>query len=291
MNRAVFYHIISILAILSLLVISCEEDNLKPGIPVFIQVDSIGFTANYVEQGSSSHKITDVWVYADDQSIGAFEMPATIPVLKSGNGKLRLEAGIKLNGIASSRIPNIFYKPIIIEDFDFIKDSVVTVNMETTYWETVNFKWMEDFDGVSISIDTTSYSKANIEFTPTNSPLTFEGYHSGIVHLSDSASFFEGASHLAYELPGDGTAIFLELNYYTTTYLTVGIYAHSSVITKSPVIFLNPNEEWNKIYINLTPTVTDTPSAYEFKIYFEAALPAGAEESTIILDNIKLIHR
>lgn len=287
--RIVFLAIIPLLVFLA----SCQKNDLKPGIPAFIQVDTLFLNTDYTIQGTKSHKITDVWVYVDDQSIGAFEMPAIIPILKEGTGTLRLEAGIKINGISATRIPNPFYKPIMINNFNFVPDSVVKVTGTTTYWETVTFVWKEDFEGVAISIDTTSKSDTNMELTPSGSNQTFEGSHSGIIVLTEDAPLYEGASFEAFVLPADGTPVVLEMNYKTNTMFTVGIFAQTATqIIQDPLIYLNPKAEWNKIYINLTNKLWQTSDdVIDFKIFFGSVFQDDVEEAEILIDNIKLIYR
>ena len=288
------FRIVLFTTILALLFLaSCQKNNLQPGIPAFITVESLGLTTDYSIQGSNSHKITDVWVYVDDQSIGAFEIPATIPVLKEGTGTLRLQPGIKLNGIASTRIPNPFYKPIIINNFNFIPDSIIKVGGTSIYYENVAFAWMEDFEGVSISIDTTSKSKTKMVLTPSGTDQTFEGAHSGKIELDSDHNLFEGASFQAFALPTDGTPVAIEMDYKNNSMFTVGIFAQSaSQIIQDPVIYLNPKDDWNKIYINLTNKLwQDSQDILDYKIFFGAVLQGDETEATILIDNIKLIYR
>jgi hypothetical protein len=219
-------------------------------------------------------------------------MPSSVPVLKSGPGKLRLEAGIKLNGISSTRIPNPFFKPIIIEDFDYVPDSVTIANYGTEYWETTEFVWMEDFEGISISIDTTAKSKTNMVFTETGSSETFEGGHSGKIVLDTEMNYYEGASYQAFELPTDGTAVFMEMHYKCNNILVVGIFAqNASQIIQDPVIYINPKDEWNKIYINLTNNLQSYDDALDFKIFFGVIYDSPDEEAVILIDNIKVMYR
>ncbi len=283
-------------ALISLLIVigvsSCKKNDLKPGVPAFIQVDTITFQTLYVDQGTSVQKITDVWVFADDQTIGAFEMPCTVPILKDGPGKLRLEAGIKLNGISSTRVPNPFFKPIIIEGFDFVPDSTVTANFGTEYYETVEFIWMEDFEGNSISIDTTSKSTVNMELTEPGTSETFQGGHSGIIVLDSTNNYYEAASYEAFDLPTDGSPVFLEMNYKCNNMLVIGIFAQdASQIIQDAVIYLNPSDDWNKIYINLTNKLKEYSNALDFKIFFGAIYDTPDEQAVILLDNIKLMYR
>ena len=61
------------IGIIVLLFHSCEIINPEEDIPSYIYVEEIKFTSTNPDQGSSSNKILDAWVYVDDELIGAFD--------------------------------------------------------------------------------------------------------------------------------------------------------------------------------------------------------------------------
>ncbi len=232
---------------------SCKQQDFSSGIAVWLQVDTITFSLDYIDHGTSKQKITDVWVYADNQTIGTFEMPSTIPILKSGTVKLRFEAGIKLNGITSTRVPNPFFEPIIVDEFNFVPDSISLANFGTEYQETTVFVWEKDFEGKSISIDSTSISKTKILLSAHLTAETFEGTHSGKIVLTGEEDYYEGASYEAFDLPTAGSVVFIEMHYKCKNILVVGLFAwDASQIIQDPIIYLLPQDDWNKIYVNFT---------------------------------------
>src|ERR1035437_8225163 len=89
---------------------SCSLFNPGNPIPAYIHIDKIGVKVNSDgSQGSRSNKISDAWVYIDEQLIGCFELPATFPVLYEGKHEIKIRPGIKVNGIAATRTPYPFY--------------------------------------------------------------------------------------------------------------------------------------------------------------------------------------
>jgi hypothetical protein len=83
------------------LLFSCNKFDGDQTIPSYIHIDKITVVDNpTLNEGSLSNKITDAWVYVDEELIGAFELPATFPVLKKGKHKISIHPGIKLNGIS-----------------------------------------------------------------------------------------------------------------------------------------------------------------------------------------------
>jgi len=285
-----------LLLAISLIISSCEIINPEETIPSYIRINQIDLKSEY-GQGTSSHKITDAWIYVDDELIGAFELPATFPVLSEGNHEIIIKPGIELNGIAPTRAIYPFYRPII-KNINLSKDSIIVLDslftLKTAYYGDTKFPWsnvgQEDFEESGVSIDSTYRSETGITVTSLD---VFEGNNSGLVTLYDSINFFEAKSIEAFDLPGGGSYVFLELNYKTNNHFTVGVFANNLFTGESsqhPIFVINPNNEWNKIYINLTPTVSRETQALDFNIFFGALLDDDVGKAEIYFDNIKLVH-
>jgi len=269
---------------------SCREENLKPGVPAFIRVEPFEFSSNYAGQGTARQKIKDVWVFADGATIGVFELPATIPVLKHGPGELRLEAGIELNGIATTRINSPFFDPVVIDDFIFIPDSIVEIVPSTSYRETVEFAWLEDFEDPSVSLDTSNLA-GNTTITRFSGADVFEGSYSGQITLDSTHNIFEAATFNSFQLPNNGSPVLLEMHYKNDYFFSVGVIEESlSQIIKTEIMILYASDEWNKIYVNFTDKVRAS-SAISFKVFVRTYLEDPSQTATIKLDNMKLMYR
>jgi len=262
-------------------------------VPSYLYIDQIGLTSSY-DQGTSSQKITDAWVYVDETLIGAFELPATVPILKEGLQKITIRPGIKLNGIANTRSIYPFYADIK-RNITLVRDSVINVaDVVTSYKTNVTFPWLEDFNFSGVTLDTTS--KSTVGISKINDPeLIF--YQSGeintytaLISMTADTDVFEAVSTVKFDFPGNGASIFLEMNYKTNQELVVGVfYTASGIRVQRPLLILNKNDEWNKVYVNLTVPKYDTPSAYDFQIFF-GTQNKGTEDALIYLDNLKLVH-
>lgn len=267
---------------------SCDDFEGDQKVAAYIRIDSIAFEAGF-GQGSSSHKITDAWVYIDGELIGAFPLPATLPVLKNGKHELMIKAGIKLNGIASTRVNYPFYAPYY-QDIVLTEDSITHVYPEVTYYSTTKFPWIESFESGGVSLAKTTDSDTLM--LKTNDPAdVFEGNYSGVIYLDDSATMFEAATISAYNLPTSGKAVFLELDYQINNPITIGVIGQGGgQIIQTPVMYIYENTTWNKMYINLTPTVMDMGNSTEFKIFIGAVKLDGVSHPKMMLDNLKLLH-
>jgi hypothetical protein len=272
---------------------SCESKD-EDGVPSYIHIERIGLVT-VDGQGTASHKITDAWVYIDNILIGAFELPATFPVLKSGTHQVRINAGIKVNGIAATRSPYPFFKPITTS-LTLTPGEISTLTDTLVYYaEQTTFEWMEDFNGGAVSIDTTSNSEARF-FRVSDPQLVFKynnetNAYSAMARVSGDTLLFECATINSFNLPKDGSPVFLEMNYRNNHNLTVGLLMTSAgEPVQQPLLVLNPSENWNKIYINLTPTISFFSGADDFRIFIGMLRSNDSETATIYFDHLKLIY-
>ena len=272
---------------------SCELINPDETIPSYISIDKIILHTDYSSQGTDSYKITDAWVYVDDNFIGAFELPADFPVLETGFHDISIRPGIKVNGISSTRDHYAFYNSIEIQGANLRTEQTLYLDtLETTYSPITNFAWMEDFEDGGVSLEKTARSDTNIQKTSLLSEV-FEGGYSGVIYLSQDTTqdFFELETSDAYPLPGSGSPVFLEFNYKCSNTFTVGIISNTAnQHIQSSLLVINTSKNWNKIYVNLTKAVSRVSNALDFKIFFGGMIDADKINSAIYLDNIKLLH-
>lgn len=282
------------LLILAILVIftGCAKTSIDE-IPAYIAIDSISINVTSI-QGTASQKISDAWIYADNELVGAFELPAQVPVLKSGTSNLSIFAGIKLNGINETRVPYPFYTQIN-KSVELEREKVTDLgHMKFAYASATKFAWQEQFEYVNYSLDSTARSEVNlVRTTLPELESIFPGennkYAAKVVIPSDSL-VFECASHDSFKLPTDGTSVFLELNYKTNNAFTVGLFLNGYVTAQRSVLVVNPSSNWNKIYINLTPTLAANNDVTNFKVFFTAMKSTSVPKAEIFFDNIKLLH-
>lgn len=277
--------------LLPILFSSCEKTNSDELIPSYIQIDTISLQANYSSQGTSSSKITDAWVYVDDELIGAFELPAKFPVLKEGSHKLTIRSGIKMNGIASTRIYYPMYASLV-QTVNLEKEKTTRFKqVSTTYDDNTIFYWKEAFEDGGISLESTDSSYVDLSKT-SDALKVFEGFYSGIVNLDAEHDFFEVKTSEAYELAKGGTPVFLELNYKSNNSFIVGLLSNFSGYTvQTSAMLIYPSEKWNKIYVNLTTIINENSLASNYNVYVGAVLDEDVEQAEILFDNFKLVSR
>lgn len=289
MHNVKNYNLLSLIffVLVGILFSSCSKEKLEAEIPAYIAIDEFTLTTNYIVEGSNSANITDAWVYINDNLIGVYTLPAKFPVLVEGARNLKIYAGIKENGIGSTRTRYLMYTPYD-EQVIFEAGKTLTINPQITYQPAVQFAWLEDFENASLPF---TYH-ANSDTVINKSTLSvFEGNSSGRVSLTSSMDFFEMYAPDLTTLPTNGLPIALEFDYKNNETMLVGIYAGSEQLS---LVFINPSDDWNKIYINLTNVVNSRPNTGSYKVYFgifdAVTLPFVTSRPELYFDNLKIVH-
>ena len=263
---------------------SCHKDSATPS---YVYVNPFILKIDSVAQGTSNNKIEDVWLYVNEQSLGAYQLPAKIPVIANGSTQLLLSPGVLKNGITTMHFQYPFYTAYF--------DTVVLTKSQTTvitpivkYIDSAKFHLNETFEnGNTFSKligDTTIYRDnqpserlwsqwyGKITLTPTN----------------DTVEVYTPYFTLPYN-----SIVFIEMNYKCDIPITIGLLVNnSSGGEKYWVETLNAHSTWNKIYIDISDAVTQLQGT-SYGIILKAGNTSGdiTSPQNIYLDNIKLISK
>lgn len=279
---------IIVVVMCTLVLFSCEIINPEEKIPSYIYIDE--FKLNTLSgQGGNTHKITDAWVYIDGNFHGVYELPATFPVLASGVHDIRLAAGIKMNGISSSREIYPFYTRYDIQR-TLTEAKIDTFLPEVSYLSELSFSnlWLEEFEDAGMLMDTTSNSMVDIVQVFD----TTQGSKVGYVELSSTLYRFECYSEQIV-LPTNGSRVYIEMEYKCNQEFYTGLYANilNSSMELVPVMAINSSSgQWNKIYIDLSQILVNYTNAKNFILYFSSEKSDDVTTGSISFDNIKIIH-
>lgn len=278
-----------------MLLSSCNYNDVD-GIPAYITVDTTYFNVNYPSiQGSSSHNISEVWVYVDNTIQGVYDIPVTFPIIASGATAIKMRAGIKINGVSGQWIYYPFYDICDFGDVNLTRGEITTLNPTFTYSSAADFVWIEDYENMSTSLTKYANSDTTITILNKNEGDVFEGFFCGKIVLEDDRTYFAIANADGFaDLPVDGSAVYLELNYKIDTVMCVGAIAQydSGTDIQYPIVYLKATNTWKKIYVNITTALTNYYAAEHFAIYFSGGSSSletiGKKEFCI--DNIKLLY-
>ncbi|MBL7943885.1 MAG: hypothetical protein JNM00_14020 [Flavobacteriales bacterium] len=267
---------------------SCDSNQPTPA---FIHIEEFDFAA-LPGEGTSSENITELWVYQDGVTmLGAYDLPADIPVLSEGNTGLRIYPGIKNNGISTTRIIYPFYT---------YYETNLNLESGAEYQVTPSFKYREDlaiseYDFES-GIPMEPYGTNSGQFELVSDDRVFEGDKSGFATLEPDQAQLLYRTENSFEWTA-GETVFLEMNYSCNNTFAVGLYAiNSANETRNFALILNPTREgtgdpvWKKVYVDLGFVIKENSNADHFELYIESVHDVSGNTVELYFDNLKLVQ-
>jgi len=258
---------------------SCDKDDTTTnGVPSYIQIDEITLDEDYTTN------ITDAWVYIDGVNKGVYELPAHFPVLNDGAVEVRIYAGIKDNGIASQRVTYPFYH-------SYTSTVKLTIDSTTIISPTVVLK--ENIEGIIDNFDQSYNFNHDTCFSVPETEGPYGNY--GSLSFLDSILVTEinYKNPLSFDnVPQQGSATYLELDYKSDSEFLVGMYINfpNTPTLQKDLLWINPKDDWNKIYVNLTQTVSEAIGAESFSVFIRMQRDNFSEVKTLDFDNIRIVH-
>ncbi len=273
--------------VISLLFGACDIINPDEINPAILVIDEIIVDANPATEGSSTHGFSDTWVFVNNQSAGVFPLPSEIPVLDLGTSGISVFAGIKNNNQSGNRGAY----PFVTSDtmtVNFVEGETVHVTATIEYKSDLVFAMISDFDQANnfVVVESTG------QLLATSEPgEVFEGTRSLKFTADELNPEFEIRSIETYELPSGDNDIYIEMDFYNESALTVGMTAN---IENNPPITvgalnIGPKSEWRKIYIPLSALVNEV-GADSYNVAFSGFLIDSLSSADYYWDNIKLIY-
>ncbi|MGE5356483.1 MAG: hypothetical protein ACM3PT_09645 [Deltaproteobacteria bacterium] len=276
---------------LMILPISCGIDFQKAQSPHYLYIKNIDLTTKPQSEGAPSHKISDLWIYADGKLAGTFSKNRLIPIIhENENVKISIVAGIRTNGNKQD-FQQYFLLNSIDFDIIFSEGKIDTLDALFSYSKNSRFVFIEDFENgniFTVDIDKNPSTSVSISKNDVHS-----GLNCGKIILDKTNNTIEVTSSAEFfQLPLSGNSVYLELDYKCSTNFVIGLTGKENSNGKeynSDVILLTKKENWNKLYLNLTDIIRKSGLGL-YKIYFRAEHDNTNEKSEISLDNIKLIY-
>ncbi len=292
--------IICITLLLTLGLSSCDEFKNGQEIPSYIYVEGFNLEENpdfTFSQSSDllTEDIRDVWVYVDNEYIGAYPIPCSIPILKEGKHKIDLRPGIIYNGMNNMREIYSFYTTHI-DTLDLVPGQEIVLDKKDIMYnsEKAVMPFKETFESYFVN-----FRQADVIL---EEPLTMTVIRNDSVEYGSNcgAIYFEEGGYNKYIsvdsiFCNNSLGLILEIDYNSNIPFEIGLYGKNSSASANKYISavrLTPtkNNKWQKSYIILTKAwdILEYPSI--FYIYLEAFNPDNTKNSFVHVDNIKVLH-
>jgi len=243
------------------------------------------------EQGELTHNFNQVFLNMDGKVLGAFELPAKVPILAEGEHSFVLLPGIQNNGINNTKKRYPFVEPYEIT-FTLVLEDTVTMSPTTRYYDNIQFL-IEDFENPAPKIITDENSVAQI-VRDNDSDFLEWGNFFGRIDLNDEDSVFIAYTNFGYNLPKQNREVYMELDFMNTNSIATSVISYSSSTFYDDIhMQLNPREEleWRHIYLDLREIISFRNQATFNEQGFTALLDEKGEEKFILFDNLKIVYR
>lgn len=281
-----------VVAILALFLASgCDLINPSEPVPTYVRIDSFTVKGNELQTGSNSHKITSVYAYLNNQSLGTFDLPALFPVILDKSGKILLTAGIDKNGISSYPAQYPFYTSDTFT-LTAAPGTTVTYAPKVRYFDSAKVQFYVDFDGTPVGAVSATNPFKTLEgdttVKTTGKPEeVFEGAHSGIIALYGNADTSVSINTNPFKLPPNKD-IYLEMDYKSTVPLTVGLNTNTAGDEHTAyLVGFYPRSTWGKVYISLR-SFASTYQGKDFYLLLRAVKDKPGD-GYVLIDNLKIV--
>ncbi len=285
-HRNIMTRTLLLVGLFILLFTACKKDG---AIPSYVWVET-PTVVDAVGQGVSS-KITDLWVYVNDQPVGVWEPGKRIPLIAAGTNTVKLIAGVRKNGLTDSRIQYPFYATWQ-QQVDLVPEQTVTLTPQFRYYDNLDF-WLADFN-TGLRFDTLNCT-ATMVLVDSDSTLVGQGLRNGRINLDTEHSIYRGVSS-GDPFTNTGNVAFLEIDYRSDTHLLIGVrYMLSGLQREVAYLYAVPTKKadgsmpWNKLYVDLAEPWS-TPGALDKRFFIKAQLEDGATTGVVEVDNIKVVR-
>lgn len=277
-------------SLVSLCLVACKKGD---KVPAYVTIPEVKLTTNVDEQGSNTIRATDAWVYANDELLGCWELPARIPVLQEGDVTIQVTPGVKRNGTFDDRLMYPFYAPWT-GTAQLVPTGGITVDPVVQYTPNATF-WVESFLGSGHNLLTSANSDTVllVQEAQEAPDLALDDTPFGGFVLEPGRSYIQVYTDQDFAATGGPT--FLEMDYRCNMQFTVGLlYTSNGVAQSQDYVTIEPTTQhggtsaWKKIYIDLSTPFNSAISQRD--IYISGTLPSGYAQGHVYFDNIKLVR-
>jgi len=273
----------------------CNLINPKEKIPTYLHIDSFQFNPTSTLPGATlSHRVNSVFVFYNNNTIGAFDLPCTIPIVtdkESGTGTIQIAPTIAINGLNDVMGVYPFYQYDAFT-FNIQPGKIINRVPQTSFYPNTKITNIANFENSSNS--GFFLWMGNVPIVRVTDPSqVFEGIGSGCITISAVGDSSVDSSTLATQLTMTaGEPCYIEFNYKSDIPFTIGLQPIGSALGPLNPIFgqgmIAPSSTWKKFYYN-AQVLVNTYQATSYVFYIKATYSTANSAGKVWFDNIQLV--
>ncbi len=265
----------------------CKNKESQP--VALLEIDQ--FTSAYPNSADTlgNQNITDVWILTANDDLGAYELPAKIPIKSSADSILVLMSP----GLQFDDNPSIRYKYPVLSTYSvklkLEAGKKYKVVPKISYFSAYKVD-IENFEGTGVKLDKLN-SKDTVLIVENVSTNALNGSKYGRIALTSAYSQMGLRTSNKYKLPLSNSQdrAFLEFNYKSDVKVTIGLYDGGFGYT--PIVERPASATWTKYYLDLSSASKAANYVNGSFIYFAAKHSDDLALSNIYMEDIKVITR
>ncbi len=267
---------------------SCGLSDTDAPTPFYLDLQEPTVKAPY-DPINDTHKISEVWVFADNQILGLFPLPAKVPVLYAEKEvEITILAGIRNNGMNDVPVFYPFYNAIDLK-VKPVANGVISVPLDFKYKSNAKIPVNESFESDNVfTFDIDANPATFISVTSADASV---GTKCGVVTLTNSLNFIEVGT-TAEIMRGENSRgqSYIEFDYKGKGEIAVGIAKfRNGLINIEYFLFVPGKDDWNKIYVDVTDKLS--PDDYDkYRLLLAFTKTGSSTESKVYIDNYKHVH-
>lgn len=289
MQKHLFY-----LLLIPFIFSACNLINPKESIPTYIHIEPFTFSnPDSSFTGSSTNSIPSAVVRFDDQTIGTFDLPCTVPIIMNKSGTVSIVPTVVNQGIKSYVLEYPFYQSDAVS-LEYSPGNVKNYSPKTKYSNDLtanSFKLKINFEEGNFFKNLSGDSTIMLE---KDKNKVISGDNSGALYLKSPQKSSESISTTFFEYPP--LPCYLEFDYTSTMPFQIGLQAETAdgKIYGEYLTGFYPKSNRTKIYIDLSTFLQKTKGYTKYFIKLRSSLEefdGQYSEGNVIIDNIKVIAR
>ena len=225
-------------------------------------------------------------MYYNNNPIGAFDLPATVPVMASGTGEIKVLPGVSINGRSERPVAYPFYKGYTF-NLTESPGQIINLSPTTGYFDSAKFTVISEFEAGITKFAKVAGTTTLISVS--DPALVFQGTGTGAVFLSSAADSTVDSTRNAFKV--GFSAAFIEFDYKSTVNVAFGMKGILGGLVSTDVEYLAgvlPNTSWNKFYLNITSFVNKYQDG-DYYLFIKTNVPSGQGSGQLLIDYIKLV--